>query len=486
MFLLKRLGVLGLVVLFLAISVPVAADEIDELRQMLREVIKQNQELTKRVKVLEERLSRYEKAEELPAPTTSPSEELPWHERVEMGLSVTTVVQGVTGVDTTVENLHAHGGREPAGTREALTDESKGYAAATVDLDFLASFSQSSRAYLLLEMGSGHNPEDEIPSFAGIIDEAISMVPVETDDGEVRISEAWYEQEIPLGAGKLRFRFGKVDLTTDFDTNEYANDETAQFISGTFVNNIAVEWPAYGLGMMAWYETDRLSLGLGYGDADGGWDSIFDYPFLIAEIGLNINPFGRPGHYRFSVWYNGEKHLRWSQLRAYYAYNVNPQNTDDAWGVALSFDQEILDSLGVFLRYGLRDSDHLVGYAGYDENGAFDIESVDFSYGFHHALSLGFQASGKLWGRPDDALGFGWGFVWLNKNYRDFWKKKGAFASRDGRALETETEYHLEIYYRCQVNESLALTPDFQWTINPAGLYDDGFWVLSLRGTWDF
>ncbi|WP_456431687.1 carbohydrate porin [Thermosulfuriphilus sp.] len=483
---LRRLGVLGFVLFFLlAFSGMASADEIDELRQMLKEVLKENQELMKRVKVLEERLSRYE--ERVSVPSEGESSLRPAGIRgLDIGLSVATVVQGVTGVDTTVENLHVHGGREPAGTREALTDESKGYAAATVDLDFTASFSPRSRAYLLLEMGSGHNPEDEIPSFAGIIDEAISMVPVETDDGDVRVSEAWYEQDFPLGPGKIRFRFGKVDITTDFDTNEYANDETSQFISGTFVNNIAVEWPAYGFGMMLWYEADRFNLGLGYADADGGWDSIFDYPFLIAELGLNLKPFGRSGHYRFSVWYNGEKHLRWSQLKAYYTAGINPQNTDDAWGLGVSLDQEIAEGLGFFLRYGLRDSDHLVGYAGYDDTGAFDIESVDFSYGFRHALSLGFQLAGSLWGRPDDGLGLGLGFVWLNRNYEDFWKKKGPFATRDGRSLETDTEYHLEVYYRCQVSDNLALTPDFQWTVNPAGLYDDGFWVLSLRGTWQF
>ncbi len=413
---------------------PAQADELSELKSLVRQLMEENRALAARVKALEKRLEAYESKAPLQASQPAAEEEK-WYDRIEVGLSVAGVVQDVVDADrvNNDQQVVGHGDR--------------GYAAVSVDLELSTSFSQQDRALVLLEMGSGHNPEDEVESFSGIIDEALSMVPVETEEGDVRISEAWYEHDFSLNQAKARLRFGKIDITTDFDNNEYANDENAQFISPVFVNNIAVEWPAYALGTMLWIETEKVDFGLGYADADGNWDDILDYPFLIAQVTVRPNFLGRSGNYRLYAWYNGDKHQE----------ILGNDNDETGYGLGLSFDQEIASGVGLFLRYGWQD---------------------DEIYDYDQALSFGLSLAGNLWGRPDDVFGLGFGVAFLSDDYEDKLRSKG---------FDTEDEYHLEAYYRFQVNEYLALTPDLQWTDNPKGYEDrDDFWVFTVRGTWEF
>ncbi|QJA05502.1 hypothetical protein FVE67_01255 [Thermosulfurimonas marina] len=463
-----------------------AADpEVEELKRMLRQVMEENRRLAQRVEELERRLADYEKRSAKEARVEVPSEKRPWYERVEVGLSAAGLVQGLVGADKELANLHAHGGREPAGASDlVLTDEDKAYGAASVDLSFSAEFSPRDRAYVLLEMGSGKNPEAEVPSFSGIVDEGLSMVPVETEDGDVRVSEAWYERDWRLSWGKLRLRAGKIDVTTEVDQNEYANDELGQFMSPVFVNNAAVEWASYSFGVVAALEAERWSFTLGYEDANSDWDNLFDYPFLVAQLAVSPRLWGRPGNYRFYLWYQGEKHLEWDDLEDYFAKGIEPENDEPAWGFGVSFDQEVAEGMGIFFRYGWR-GDELVGYWN------TGLEDLDFSYGFEQSASLGVSISGARWGRGEDRLGLGLAWFGISDAYEDYWEGQGVYARRlvldpHMHRHEARDEWHLEVYYRFQASDHLALTPDFQYTWNPAGLEDDGFWVFSLRGVWEY
>ncbi len=471
------------------------ADELAELKSMVKQLLEQNKALSAKVKELEKRLEAYEerRGQTLEASAAETPSGKKWYDRMQIDLSVASVVQGVVGVDKDLANIYAHGGREPAGRAGVIMrDEDKAYASASVDLKLYSEFSKTDRGFVLLEMGSGKNPESEIPSFSGIVDEAISMVPVETDDGDVRISEAWYEKDFPFGSGKFRVRFGKIDITTEVDQNAFATDENTQFLSPAFINNPAVEWASYSFGVVLAYEAENWSLTLGYEDADSGWDNLFDYPFLVAQLAFKTNFSNLEGNYRFYVWYQGEKHLEWDEFEDYFAgLKARPENEDPAWGFGLSFDQKLTEEIGLFFRYGYRGKD-LVGYAYYDEDGNFDLDATNFSYGFKHAFTGGFSLSGALWGRSKDEIGLGFAYFVMDDDYEDYWEAKGVYAARlaidplHEHAHEVKDEYHVEVYYRFQATENLALTPDFQYTWNPAGLDDDGFWVFSLRGVWDF
>ncbi|WP_153303830.1 hypothetical protein, partial [Thermosulfurimonas dismutans] len=170
--------VLGILFLFLGGRVLAADPEVEELKRMLRQVIEENRRLSQRVSELERRLAEYERVER-PAVEVETSETGDkWYDRIEVGLTAAGLVQGLVGVDKHLANIHAHAGREPQGQSDiVMRDEDKTYAAAAVDLELSTEFSERDRAYVLLEMGSGKNPDSEVPSFSGIVDEALSMVP---------------------------------------------------------------------------------------------------------------------------------------------------------------------------------------------------------------------------------------------------------------------------------------------------------------------
>ncbi len=69
------------------------------------------------------------------------------------------------------------------------------------------------------------------------------------------VTEVWHEQA--LYDETLRLRLGKLDITggfecracaVSFDGSAFANDETAQFLTGSLVNNLTIPFPDKGLG----------------------------------------------------------------------------------------------------------------------------------------------------------------------------------------------------------------------------------------------
>ncbi|MFP4687050.1 MAG: carbohydrate porin, partial [bacterium] len=137
-----------------------------------------------------------------------------WYDKIELAVGMTGIVQGTSGVD---ESLNPD---------EDITDASLSF-----DLEFYVPL-EAGAFYSALEAGEGNGVDGDIPTFSGFNDDA-------DDDQNLRLSELWYEHS--WFDKDLRIRVGKVDLTTDFDVNEVANSETDQFLSGGFVNNLAVE-----------------------------------------------------------------------------------------------------------------------------------------------------------------------------------------------------------------------------------------------------
>ncbi len=405
-----------------------------DLERQVRELVRQNRLLTERLNQVEQELSSM-KGHKAAMGEKAAGEEK-WYDRIDVGLSVAGLVMGVEGLDKDIADA-------------TLADENKGYSSVQVDLELATEFDEKSRALILFEMGSGKHPATDLEGyypFAGIADEAV-MTGDGLNEGDVRISEAWYERDFDAGAGNLRFRIGKVDITTDFDTNEVANDENSQFMSEMFVNNIAVDWPEYAFGAMLWYETEKLSVGLGYADYNAAWDNIFDYPFGIFEVDLRP---GNGGNYRFYAWYNGDSEE---------ASVVEGLGPSELYGLGMSLDQKIVENVNLFVRFGW-------------------VNGNDHDAPIEYSVSGGVCLGGAMWNRPEDVFAIGIGTAALSDAYEDLLKENNE---------DDANECHMEAYYSFQVDKHLAITPSIQWTQNTAGLDDaDDFWVLSLRGLWEF
>jgi porin len=252
------------------------------------------------------------------------------------------------------------------------------------------------------------------------------------------IVEAFYEA--PL-TDRLSLYAGKIDFTAFFDTSAFANDERTQFLNGSLVNNAAIPFPDYNLGVIAnynvsdnWYVTG----GVADAQADGrenGFNTAFhgeDYFFYILETGITPE-FDSAGTYRAGLWYDPQDKTHLS----------SGKNVRDDAGFYLSFDRMLRkensssddgQGLGVFGRYGWADSKI--------------NEAINF-------WSIGLQYQGLFEDRDEDILGVGFAH--------------GAFSDKASSTYAEDYESVLEIYYNAQVKPWLSLSAGIQYITNPGG-----------------
>lgn len=327
-------------------------------------------------------------------------------------------------------------------------DDEYGYnngtdASFSFDLAVARSFNWGGNAAIVLEGGDGEGIDGRIASWSGFNDD-------NDDDEHAHVTEAWYEQS--LLEDKLTFTFGKIDLTNYFDANEVANDETTQFLSSGFVNNLAVEFPDNGPGARVTASPSELvdiSFGWMAVDQDSGdssWNDIGRGSFAIGELDLKPIFAKLQGNYRFYGWYMNADHEKFD----------GSDDDQTGSGFGLSFDQQLLpDTLTVFARAAWQDKD------------IYEIEA-------HY--STGLQLAGTYWNRNDDVVGLAYGFAKISSEYKDY--SPGNI---------DDDEQHLELYYRLVFNDHFALTADYQWIKNPEGNSDaDNASVFGLRSQIDF
>jgi high affinity Mn2+ porin len=295
----------------------------------------------------------------------------------------------------------------------------------------------------------------------GINDDAIGFG--EAGESDVHLLEAWFEGS--YFNELLTVTLGKIDLTNYMDANEVANDETAQFLSSGFVNNLAIDFPEKnGPGLrLTISPVELVDIDLGIADAGGEWDNVFDDGFGMLEV--HIKPkFGElEGNYRFYGWMSDKDHVNFVKLEHYEEKEVdNPESKakeDFGTGYGISADQELPGGLTVFGRLGTAD---------------------DEIYPVKAAWSAGAQLNGGLWGRDDDVIAFAYGEAIINKDHPDWQGLKEL-------DLDVDNEQQLEVYYSLAINENVAISPHAQYIMNPAGIAElDNMWVFGTRAQINF
>ena len=294
-----------------------------------------------------------------------------------------------------------------------------------------------------------------------------SLFGVNDDAGGYRsmdVTQLYYEQS--LLDGSLIIRLGKLNLTggfecrgcpVAFDGNSFANDETAQFINGAFVNNPTIPFPEEGLGAVVYYQpSDGCYIAAGIADAqadarESGFATTFNgdhYFFYVLEAGLAPQfPSARgplQGTYRIGLWYDPQPKDN---------LDGNGSETDDL-GFYISVDQliwlenddpEDTQGLGLFARYGLADD---------------KVNEV------HYFWSAGCQYQGLVPSRDDDVLGLA--------------IAQGRLSSDAAAMAGRETA--IELYYNIQIAPWLSVTPSVQFIANPgADSSTNDATLLALR-----
>ena len=354
-------------------------------------------------------------------------------EGLDMGVSITSVLQSARNANADTQ----------LGAKEDVTDGS--YSA---DISFKKEFQDYATAYISLHSGDGAGLTDDLKLFSNVNADASDC------DGNALIDEAWYEyyfKNIPLSV-----TFGKLDPTYFIDSNEYANDETSQFLGDMFVNSCIIEFPAdnaagirLGLKPNELFDIETVAL-----DGDADWEDIFDGMFLAGQINFKPHIFGRPGNYRLLAWRNNQPHTKWTDMS---------QDKATGFGAGLSFDQELTDLIGVFARYGWQNP---------------DVYLSSESFSLRDSFSLGARLKGSPWGRPDDVLGLAFGQIFPSRKYKSV------------NELQAKTESHWECYYNFKVNDHFSFSPDLQVIWQPYGKDaangDATIVVGGLRGQVDF
>ena len=248
---------------------------------------------------------------------------------------------------------------------------------------------------------------------------------------------AWYSHNFDLGSvGALDITGGIVDATDYLDANAYANDALTQFMNAAMVNGPNFFLPSYDLGGAAQWELGNWNVGAVYMSVAEN-DDANSYRFIGIQAGYRLESALGEGNYRILVDTTTED------------FNGPNGTTDEALtGIMISFDQQLGEILGGWVRIGWQDDDALIDY--------------------QNLYSGGLNVNGTNWGRPQDDIGLG--FAYLN----------GGNSAIDSSSV-------VELYYRLVFNEIAALTIDFQYLIDnykagndPAGLISGLRFVASF------
>ncbi len=305
-------------------------------------------------------------------------------------------------------------------------EEDIGTATGSFDLFVATHLGAQTLLFVDLEAIGGNGPDENIAAFAPLNGDGGST---QTTDGldRMHVLEAWVEFS---AFGDLAiFTAGKIDLTNYFDNNAAANDETAQFISGAFVNSAALPVPGNTPGIRVRGEIPPgIFFQLAAVSADNSGNRILEQLFKIASTGFRID-FGR------------------GLLGTFRVYGYQHEVADNGVGYGISADLPLQKNLTVFGRW-TRNEDRISDY-----------------FGIASAWSTGLQLESRIGKAP---LFFG-----------------AAFGETRPADEALRREHLAEIYFRLHLNQWTHISPHLQWVENPAG-GTERYFIAGLRTQFDF
>jgi hypothetical protein len=248
---------------------------------------------------------------------------------------------------------------------------------------------------------------------------------------------AWYRHTFTLRRdATLDAAVGIIDATDYLDENAYSNDEYTQFMNEALVNGPNAFLPSYDPGGALVWNTGPWSVRgvvMSVPENDDG----NDYTFYGAQLGYTLQSRLGEGNYRVIVNRTSDDFL-----------DDNGDSMHRRAAVLLSFDQQLGDVVGAFLRIGWQDDDAAVNY-----------DTI---------WSGGINISGSPWSRPDDNIGLGYAYL-------------------DGGSLDISQSHVAEAYYRFVINDHLALSADIQYLQDDLQNREDpaGF-IYGMRLTAEF
>ncbi|RXK49643.1 carbohydrate porin [Aquirufa rosea] len=300
----------------------------------------------------------------------------------------------------------------------------------------------------------------------------------------VYVARLLLEQNFDLkNQRSIKLVIGKFGLADYFDFNAYSHDPRVHFMNWSLMNQGSWDYAAntrgYTSGFYAEYKTAPLELRASFSavpTSANGPD--LDYQYDKAN-GINVeltkpfqinkdwNGFLRVLAYRNQAGMGNYDLANASQGVPDITSTRSPFRTK--YGVGLNVELSYSDIIGLFARYGWSD--------GKNETWAFT--EIDQS------ISLGFHFWGKSWHREQDFAGIAVVANGLSASHQKYQQLGGnGFMIGDGN-LNYGQECIVEAFYSFQVPHSpFALSPNFQWVVNPGYNIDRGpvsVWGLRVH-----
>jgi porin len=250
------------------------------------------------------------------------------------------------------------------------------------------------------------------------------------------LTNLYWQQK--LSDGRVVFNLGVVDATDYVNVYGLINPWTS-FSNLAFLTDATIPAPNQGLGaVLGLMATDNVSLVAGLADANGDPttpEDFFGSFFDDAEYFKHIEVGWTPSQDRI---YLDNVHVTY-----WHADERKAAGVPDGWGLAFSASKFIDDTWMPFLR---------AGYA--EDGGALWERSLGIGLGYYLAGRKDLAVIGLNWSRP----------------------------SETGVEPGLDDQYTIEAFYRLQLSQNLAITPDVQLLIDPAlNPQEDRLWVLGLR-----
>jgi len=284
-----------------------------------------------------------------------------------------------------------------------------------------------------------HRYTDRSPQDFGFDQGYVGLIEPPFSDEDTRLTNLYWRQR--LGGGKGTVVAGMLDVTDFVDVYALASPWTGfmnfAFSTGSaamFVPNDATTGFAGGAML-----TDKIfligSLANAYTDPTEPFDTVDDFfseneYFSSVEIG----------------WTRGKDRIYQdnAHLTLWHVDESKPAGTPGGWGVAFNYSASLNDdTLMPFIRGG---------YA--DDGGTLLERSVSVGLGYNAVGGRDQLGVAVNWGRPNE----------------------------DSFGPDLDDQYTFEVFYRLQVTEQFALTPDIQYLVDPAqNSTEDSLWILGLR-----
>lgn len=319
----------------------------------------------------------------------------------------------------------------------------------------------------------------------------------------VSLEQAYYSQDFRPGLGlKGNTKAGLIYLGAMFDNNNFANNESLQFLNTQFVNSISwrpnFNGPTLSMSLeksflrnKAFFRATSAMATITNRDFYGCWGT--NHELQLGHIFFNKEGNLRAGFWNWS--FRRGTNVPFTTPQDLFGTSIisvipdgNPLNGPRPVGMYMNFDQRIWKDIGIWGRYAMNDKN-----IGQVFLGGLLSSRQSFSFGTEIPMKILFKR------RTDDVIGVAYGqisgynrlgipspatpsFLALNGVPVTTIDEVNANLSTINPGPQKRNEKTIEAYYRYHINKNISISPDIQYIWSPGGTGPtSGIFALGTR-----